>query len=361
MSDISKIGKNKDDNGKSAQKQVAFGVLTIFFPLINCIFFVIIISEFKRKEGYLMNKKSERIVALALACITSVGIALTPTVASASTGDSESIYYSSEARTKNYIGTLGIYDKNASSYQRFDVTIGGVTLSVRGFRANGIDYIPFRAAANALGANYSYSASSKTAVMTASGLTLRATAGCYVSYANERTLFEISPTVLMNDGRLYIPASIFAKSVGMKASFSGSALVISGRFSPILSADKYYREDEVYWLSRIISAESSGEPLVGQIAVGNVVLNRRNSPEYPNTIYGVIFDRKYGVQFSPILNGTIYQSPTYNSVLAAKICLEGYDLSDGALFFLEPRLSTSSWIPQNRPYLFTVGRHDFYR
>lgn len=308
-----------------------------------------------------MNKKSEKIVALALACITSLGIAVTPTVASASTSGSKGISYSTQTRAKNYIGTLGIYDKNLSTYRRFDVSVGGSPLSVRGFRVNGIDYIPFRAAAEALGLYYSYSASTKTGVMTANGLTLRATAGCYVSYANERTLFELSPTVLMNDGRLYIPAGIFARAVGMKMNSSGTLLVVSGKFSPILSADKYYREDEVYWLSRIISAESSGEPLAGQIAVGNVVLNRRNSPEYPNTIYGVIFDRKYGVQFSPILNGSIYQAPTYNSVLAAKICLEGYDLSEGALFFLEPHLSTSSWIPQNRPYLFTVGRHDFYR
>ena len=57
-----------------------------------------------------------------------------------------------------------------------------------------------------------------------------------------------------------------------------------------------YNEDDVYWLSRIISAESRGEPLEGQIAVGNVVLNRVRSSAYPNTIYGVIFDRKHGTR-----------------------------------------------------------------
>jgi N-acetylmuramoyl-L-alanine amidase len=147
----------------------------------------------------------------------------------------------------------------------------------------------------------------------------------------------------------------------MTASVSDGEVRITGKYSPIIHASKYYRSDEVLWLARIIHAESRGEPLLGQIAVGNVVLNRVRSSSYPNTIYGVIFDRKYGVQFSPVLDGTIYNTPSYNSTLAAKICLEGYDISDGALFFLRPELSTSSWIPNNRPYSFSVGKHDFYK
>ena len=117
----------------------------------------------------------------------------------------------------------------------------------------------------------------------------------------------------------------------------------------------------MFWLGRIIHAESRGEPLLGQIAAGNVVMNRVRSRYYPNTIYGVIFDRKYGVQFSPVLDGSIYNTPTYNCTLAAKIVLEGFDTSGGALFFLEPQHSTSSWIPKNRPYFFTIGKHDFYK
>jgi len=116
----------------------------------------------------------------------------------------------------------------------------------------------------------------------------------------------------------------------------------------------------VFWLARIIHAEAQGEPLLGQIAVGNVVLNRVKSAYYPNTIYGVIFDRKYGVQFSPILDGSIYNTPSFNSTLAAKICLDGYDTSGGAFFFLRPDISSSSWIPSNRAYAFSIGKHDFY-
>jgi len=62
-----------------------------------------------------------------------------------------------------------------------------------------------------------------------------------------------------------------------------------------------------------------------------------------------------------VLDGSIYNTPSYNATLAAKICLEGFDLSEGALFFLRPEMSSSSWIPNNRPYIFSIGKHDFYK
>ena len=255
----------------------------------------------------------------------------------------------------------GISNKKLGSYERLTVIVGSKTLSVKGFVANGVAYIPFRAAASAIsGSKYNYTLSTKTSVMKSSGLELTATDGCYVTYANGRVLFNTTPNVIMNDGRLYIPANVFAKAVGMRVSTSGDKITISGSYSPMISADKFYREDEVFWLARIIHAESRGESLLGQIAVGNVVLNRVKSAYYPNTIYGVIFDRKYGVQFSPVLDGTIYNNPGYTATLAAKICLEGYDVSGGAFFFLNTVLATSSWIPTTRDYAFTIGNHDFY-
>ncbi len=299
---------------------------------------------------------------MALAAIVAVGISAAPITSSAKE-NAESYSYSHERATRFErqleLGT--VTNKSVYSYSRLSVRVGGRAVSVQGIVINGVTYLPFRATASALGASYTYDSSTKTATMLASGLELVATAGCYVSYANGRTLFSVTPNVIMSDGRMYIPIDIFTRSVGMTASVSGGTVSIVGSYAPLALADRYYRSDEVLWLARIIHAESRGEPLLGQIAVGNVVLNRVRSSSYPNTIYGVIFDRKYGVQFSPVIDGTIYNTPSYSSTLAAKICLEGYDISDGALFFLRPELSTSSWIPNNRPYAFSVGKHDFYK
>ncbi len=316
-----------------------------------------------------MNKKKTKICAGAMSLLL-LSSSLSPSVSAITYSRSEraleNASYSAEYGIdlyayQNKLNVKTVANKNVSSYVRRSVTVNGKTATVKGMTINDTLYIPFRAAAAALGASYNYDSATKTATMTASGLTMTSSSGCYVSYANGRALFSITPTVIMSDGRMYIPADVFAKAVGMKVSASSQTISISGAYKPLVSADKFYRSDEVLWLARIIHAEAEGEPLLGKIAVGNVVLNRVRSAYYPNTIYGVIFDRKYGVQFSPILNGSIYNTPSYNSTLAAKICLDGYDISGGAFFFLRPEHSTSSWIPSTRDYSFTIGNHDFYK
>ena len=241
---------------------------------------------------------------------------------------------------REYKYLKGISSTALWNYLRPSVTVGSKGLSVKGVVINGVYYIPFRAAASVIsGSSYSYDSRTRTATMRATGLEIVAGSGCYVTYANGRTLFNTTPNVIMSDGRMYIPATVFAKAVGMSLDATDSRITISGSYTPLVSADRFYRSDEVFWLARIIHAESRGEALLGQIAVGNVVLNRVRSAYYPNTIYGVIFD----------------------ATLAAKIALEGYDVSDGAFFFLNVSLATSSWIPRTREYAFTIGNHDFYR
>ncbi len=242
------------------------------------------------------------------------------------------------------------------------VSVNGKTLSEPAMIMNGTLYLPLRAFANSLGsASVSYNKSTKTATLSMPGLYLTATDGGFVTYANDRPLFSFSPNILMSNGRMYLPASALTKALGVSVTAQDNSTVsVSGSYTPLAHASKYYRDDEVYWLSKIISAESGGESLIGQIAVGDVILNRVKSPLYPNTIYGVIFDRKYGVQFSPILDGSIYKDPTYTATLAAKICLEGTSLSDNALFFLNPHAAQSNWIVRTREYAYTIGGHDFY-
>ena len=313
-----------------------------------------------------MNTKN-KIAAAALALVISASATAIPAAASYKTAERDfAATYSREreerisTRWERQLTLGSVTNKNVWSYARKTVKVGNTTLSVSSVTINGADYIPSRLAANALGLSYTYNSSTRSVTVKGSGLEFTFSDGCYVAYANGRALFSTTPCVIMSDGRMYIPKEIFAKATGLSAASSGSAVTFSGSYKPLISADKFYRSDEVFWLARIIHAESNGEPLLGQIAVGNVVLNRVRSAYYPNTIYGVIFDRKYGVQFSPVLDGTIYNNPCYLSTLAAKICLEGYDVSDGTFFFLRPEMSTSSWIPNNRAYAFSIGKHDFY-
>lgn len=128
----------------------------------------------------------------------------------------------------------------------------------------------------------------------------------------------------------------------------------------MVKADSAYDYEDLYWLSRIISAEAKGESFTGQIGVGTVVLNRVRSKQFPNSVKGVVLDQKYGTQFTPVANGSIYNTPTKSAIVAAKMCLDGYTLSNSVLYFLNPSIATSSWIQNNRKYAFRVGNHEFY-
>lgn len=257
----------------------------------------------------------------------------------------------------------------ASEYETVPVYLNGDEIvESKAKLIGGVTYVPLRAFCDE-GAPYTYSGSFKiywdgatqSAVVEGNGLYLIATQGkCYIT-VNGRTFYTVGDIVNL-DGSIYVPVRPMAKALGFELYWDAElrAVGMTSTGERTRSADEVYNKDDLYWLSRIISAESGGEPFRGKLAVGNVVINRKNSPAYPNTIWGVIFDRKHGTQFTPAVTGTIYRAPTAESIIAAKACLEGYSLSDTALFFLNPRIATNFWIVKNRPYEFSIGNHDFY-
>jgi len=208
-------------------------------------------------------------------------------------------------------------------------------------------------------AKVTYSSAQRTLTVKTDKLTLVCKDGASYIEANGRYLYTDTP-IYMSGGRMYAPVILLAKAFGAKISWSDSIRGFRVTRGTGGIARQTYREDEVYWLSRIIYAESGSEPLEGKIAVGNVILNRVRSKDYPNTIYGVIFDKRYGVQFSPTSNGTIYKTPNQESIIAARICLEGYSISDKIIYFVNPKKAPNSWVSKNRPYFDTIGNHAFY-
>ncbi len=230
------------------------------------------------------------------------------------------------------------------------------------FIYDSITYVPLRSFSNVFAdCEIEWNAKTSTATVSTPELFLTVQSGAVYITANGRSFYTVG-RVLNVGGRLYVPIRPLAKAFAEEVTWNAEARSVELRHIGTVraAAPASYDSGELYWLSRIISAEAKGEPLEGQIAVGNVVLNRVRSSQYPNTIYGVIFDRKHGTQFSPVSFGTIYQAPTASAIVAAKICLEGDSISNRALFFVNPRLATNNWIQRNRPYAFTIGNHDFY-
>ncbi len=211
------------------------------------------------------------------------------------------------------------------------------------------------------GANVSWNQSTSTATAKTRSTTVTAKNGTEYISANGRYLWA-KTGVMIVDGTMYVPVRPLATAYGATVSWDGKSYTVSIKRGngTIKSGSSYYDPDEVYWLSRIIHAESRGEPMSGKIAVGNVVLNRVESTQYPNTIYGVIFDTKYGIQFSPVADGSINLKPGEESVIAAKLCLEGYTVSDSILFFINKSAAANMWVTNNRTHEVSIGRHDFY-
>jgi N-acetylmuramoyl-L-alanine amidase len=227
---------------------------------------------------------------------------------------------------------------------------------------NSTTYVPLRDMCELFGADsISWDDGRKTATINARGIKIYITQGNTYIVANGR-YFACGEPVRNIGGRLYVPVRLIAAAFASEVEWNGASYTVKisdGGGVPV-SGDVYYDANEVYWLSRIIYAESGAEPFRGKIAVGNVVLNRVASTQFPNSVYGVIFDKKYGTQFSPVASGTIYKTPNSDSVIAAKICLEGYSINNKILYFMNPDLATTTWISKNRPYAFRIGTHNFY-
>lgn len=111
-------------------------------------------------------------------------------------------------------------------------------------------------------------------------------------------------------------------------------------------------------LARLISSEAQGESYQAQVAVGAVVLNRVKHHDFPNTIAGVIYDKSHGYyQFTPVLNGYINRPATESSKKAAQDAVNGWDPTNGAVYFFESDVS-NSWL-QSKPFAARIGAFTF--
>ncbi len=193
-------------------------------------------------------------------------------------------------------------------------------------------------------------------VARAQGLTLSVIPGASYIEANGRYLY-VADTVQVEGQSILVPARVLAKALGASVAWADNTVTFLAGSGPIASGSSYYNSDSVYWLSRIINAESGNQPLTGKIAVGNVVLNRVSSSLFPSTIKGVIFQKN---QFTPVSNGSIYYTPNEQSVIAAKLCLDGANTVGKSLYFVNPKVSPNSWASRNRTYVATIGAHAFF-
>ncbi len=190
-------------------------------------------------------------------------------------------------------------------------------------------------------------------------LTMTAKVGQLYVEANGRYLYVPEAVQLTEAGQAAVPLRAAAEAFGAQVGYdaaTGVATVTSGS-GAILSGDSFYNQDDLFWLSRVIYRESGNQSLEGQMAVGNVVLNRVADPAFPDTVEGVLAQKN---QFTTYKSGVLRKTePSAKSIIAAKLVLDGGVVKEtrGALFF---ECTNNSWAARNKQLIATFGDHNFY-
>lgn len=230
------------------------------------------------------------------------------------------------------------------------------------YAEEGTAYVPLGDVAEALGATaIVWDPNTRTMEAESDGLRIIAREGDPYITANGRYLY-VPEGVAVSYGRVMVPARVLGRAFGAEVMWLAESNAVWFRTGgePIAPADEFYDENDVRWLSRLIYAEAGGECLEGKIGVGNVVLNRVASDDFPDTVEGVIFDRSGGVQFTPVATGAIYNDPPEACVLAAKLALDGANTAGESLYFTAARAATSCWAARHREVYKQIENQVFF-
>lgn len=80
----------------------------------------------------------------------------------------------------------------------------------------------------------------------------------------------------------------------------------------VTKPEQLYSNDEIELIGLVVMAEAEGEPELGKRLVVDTILNRVDSPDFPNTIKEVIFQKN---QFTCTTNGRLERVCTNEDIL----------------------------------------------
>ncbi|SHJ47470.1 stalk domain-containing protein [Tepidibacter formicigenes] len=226
---------------------------------------------------------------------------------------------------------------------------------------NSRTFVPIRFIAEALDIDeINWDDNTQNAILKNENTTIKLPIHSNKAVINGKEITLDAPTNIYN-GRTFVPIRFIAEAFNCNVNWDDKNYTVNINTNKSVQASSTaYTKEDLYWLSRLVQAEAQGEPYEGKLAVANVIINRKNSSLFPNSIREVIFDQKYGFQYTPVANGEIYNFPSDDSIKAAKEALEGYNNIGNCLYFLNPNTSTNFWIVQNRTFYIQIENHDFY-
>lgn len=202
---------------------------------------------------------------------------------------------------------------------------------------------------------------SATATLTSADLLITLTLSDGYMCINGRYIY-LRDSVYNINGTIIVPIRDLATLFGLEPTWDAEEHCVILRTENLtmpVCGDEFYPAEDLYWLSHVIYSESGNQPLDGMIGVGNVVMNRAadDSGAFNSGIQGVIFQQG---QFDVVAAGTIYYTPSDKAVVAAKLCLEGYNTVGDAKWFVNPAIGSSTWFRTYKTLAITIADHDFY-
>jgi len=207
-----------------------------------------------------------------------------------------------------------------------------------------------------------WDAQSNSVTVTTEGLVLTAKIGQKYMIANGRYLYMPEGVIMSQNNQAMVSLDALVKAFDAHLGWDGETgtFVVTRGSGAIESAEAFYREDDLFWLSRVIYAESGNQVLEGKMGVGIVVLNRVNdkSGVWPDSVKGVIAQRN---QFSTYKNGRLAnRTPNAESVVAAKLVLDGGIVEEVKNAFFFDTFRNNSWAARNKAVIAAIGGHRFY-
>lgn len=199
-------------------------------------------------------------------------------------------------------------------------------------------FVPIRFIAEILGKQVHYDQDAKRAVIVGNGKTIVLRIDDNSISINGNLEYIDAPAEITN-GRTMIPLRALSERLNIDVIWDPMTLSVLLNKEGLKIPDKYiydrqYSDEDLLWLSRIVTIETGWQAFDAKLGVANVVMNRITSPIFPNTVYDVIYDTNYTVQFPPAFYSNFAQLvPKRESVIAAKMAFEGINNVSTCLFF----------------------------
>ena len=233
----------------------------------------------------------------------------------------------------------------------------------RAYQWGDLCYVALEPICNWAGLDMRWTGDAEQLSLTLGGLEVTCRAGDSYFLADGRYLYA-PDNWFVRGGDLYLPRFVLCKLLNLKDTMQPGALYLDGSELQLLRGgedyyDLNYPAEDVYWLSHIIGSEAGIEPMAGKIGVGNVVMNRVKDRDFPNTVFGVVYDYEHTIQFEPVSKGTIHEDPRPEDVIAAYMVLEGANTAGECIYFVNPDFG-SFWFDNNLDFVMRLGRHNFY-